>query len=83
MGLEQENVNNREFVHKSLSLEFLSHTGSDGGDRHGHVVHGLDFGGLFSANQHCPIAIPTIRSSRDSIKGYKSIVTTAMVSRGS
>lgn len=51
MGLEEKNVYNRELVHKSLSFEFLPHTGSDGGDGHGHVVHGLDFGGLYLVDQ--------------------------------
>ena len=47
--LEQENIHDGQLVRKSVSLKLLSHSGSDRRDGHGHVVHGLDFGGLVLA----------------------------------
>lgn len=47
--LEQENVHDGQLVRKSVSLKLLSHSGSDRRDGHGHVVHGLDLGGLVLA----------------------------------
>lgn len=44
MGLEEKNVDKSKLLGISVSLKLLTHSGSDRGYGHGHVVHGLDLG---------------------------------------
>ena len=60
MGLEEENVDEVDLLGVSVSLKLLTNSGSDRGNGHGHVVHGLDLGRLF-----CPLLahLSTIESN--------------------
>ena len=47
MALENQNVDDRELVHVSVTLEFLADLCADGGHRDVKGVHRLDLGGLY------------------------------------